>query len=125
MTDHVSAELAEVIAAGSALIPDVELVVARCRTEPDPGRDLAVECGRIASAYFALRKRLWPMPKSELRDTIEGLLNYQQQLVEQASMLAYRPHDSHWDRLASRFGAGGGAPADELARLADQISSAD
>jgi len=112
-------ELSFIIRHGAGMLDDVEDVVRRCRTDPHPGRELAKSCGTLVSGYLALRGRLGVLPRSELTLRVEQLLTYAMELTGQASMLAFRPHDSHWDQLAAGFGDGRlGAPADELRRLA-------
>ena len=101
------------------MLDDVEDVVRRCSTDPHPGRDLAKSCGSLVAGYLALRGRLAALPRSELTRRVEQLLTYALELTGQASMLAFRPHDDHWDALAAGFGDGRlGAPADELRSLA-------
>lgn len=121
VTDNVDPELAEVIRAGAKLLPAVDRAIEHCRTVPDPGGGLAQECGDLVSAYLGLRKQVWKMPTSALVQKVEQLLNYEQQILQQASLLAFRPHDKYWVRLAKDFGASGG-PSDELIQLAAEVS---
>ena len=83
------------------------------------GPELARTCGRLVSGYLALRRSLAALPPSTLTHRVDELLNYALELTGQASMLAFRPHDRHWEALAAGFGDGLGAPADELRGLAD------
>ncbi len=115
-------DLSDVILRGAALVDEVELLVFRCRTEPDPGGDLARSCGRVMSRYCDLRQRLSEMPRSALAAQVERLLHYELRIVEQASLLAFRPRDRRWGDLATAFGDGVGAPADELRRLAAELA---
>jgi hypothetical protein len=117
-----SRDLSDVICAGAALLPRVDYVVWRCRTDADPGGELARACGELVSKYCALRDRLSAMPRSALSSRVEQLLSYQQQIVRQASLLAFRPRDSHWPALATAFGDGAGAPTRELQRLAADLT---
>ena len=116
-------ELAFIIRHGAGMLDDVEDAVRRCRTDPHPGRDLAKSCGTLVAGYVALRGRLTVLPRSELTRRVEQLLTYALELTGQASMLAFRPHDGHWDRLAAGFGDGRlGASADELRLLAVAVA---
>ena len=122
-TTTIGPELAFVSRHGAGMLDDVEDVVLRGRTDPHPGRELAKSCGTLVSGYIALRGRLAVVPRSELTRRVDQLLTYALELTRQASMLAFRPHDSHWDALAAGFGDGRlGAPADELRRLAASVA---
>ena len=122
-TAAIGPELAFIIRHGAGMLDDVEDAVRRCRTDPHPGRDLAKSCGTLVAGYVALRGRLTVLPRSELTRRVEQLLTYALELTGQASMLAFRPHDGHWDRLAAGFGDGRlGAPADELRLLAVAVA---
>jgi hypothetical protein len=116
-----SRDLSDVILSGAALLGQVEFLVYRCRTEPDPGGELARACGEVMSRYCELRQRLSSMPRSALATKVERLLSYELHIVEQASLLAFRPRDRHWSDLSTAFGDGTGAPADELRRLATEL----
>lgn len=111
------AQLREIIREAATMVPEASSLVHRCRTERDPGQDLAVACGRVASAYFALRERVRSLTSTPQTKHVEQLLNFQQQVLEQASLLAFRPRDGHWHDLARRFGEDSSAPSDELLRL--------
>jgi len=116
-------ELAFVIRHGAGMLDDVEDAVRRCSTDPHPGRELAKSCGTLVSGYVALRGRLAVLPRSELTHRVEQLLTYALELTRQASLLAFRPHDTHWAALAAGFGDGRlGAPADELRGLAAAVA---
>ncbi len=116
--DAVDGELADIIRYGAGMLDDVEDAVRRCRTEPDPGADLAKTCGTLVSGYLTLRRRLGALPATPLSLRVDQLLKYALLLTDQASLLAFRPRDEHWQRLADEFGDGLGAPADELRALA-------
>ena len=113
-----AAELADIIRYGADMLDDVEDAVHRCRTEPDPSSELARTCGSLVSGYLALRTWLNTLPPTERTRRVDELLNYPLILVGQASLLAFRPRDRHWERLAAEFGDGLGAPAVELRSLA-------
>ena len=116
-TTAIGPELADIIRHGAGMLDDVEDAIRRCRTDPDPSSELAKTCGTLVSGYLALRRTLAELPPTALTRRVDELLNYALELTGQASMLAFRPHDSHWDALAAGFGDGLGAPADELRRL--------
>ena len=63
------------------------------------------------------------LPPSALTRRVDQLLNFELELTGRASMLAFRPNDSHWDALAAGFGDHLGAPGDELRRLAATVAS--
>ena len=123
-TTAVGPELADIIQRGAGMLDDVEAAVRRCRTDPNPSSELAKTCGTLVSGYLALRRRLAVLPPSALTRRVDQLLNYELELTGQASMLAFRPHDSHWDALAAGFGDALGEPGDELRRLADPVATA-
>ena len=85
------------------MLDDVEDAVQRCRTDPHPSRNLAKSCGTLVSGYLALRARLAVLPPSEQTHRVDQLLTYAMELTRQASLLAFRPHDSNWDALAAAF----------------------
>ena len=122
-TTAIGPELAFIIRHGAGMLDDVQDAVRRCCTDPHPGRALAKSCGTLISGYLALRGRLAVLPPSVLNRRVDQLLTYAMELTGQASMLAFRPHDAHWDTLAAGFGDGRlGAPAEELRRLAAAVA---
>ena len=120
-SETITPDIAEIIAQGAAMLDDVAATVHECRTEPDPSSALAKTCGSLQSRYLALRRRLGTLPSTAFNRHLDELLNYQLEVTAQASMLAFRPHDSHWAALAAGFGEELGAPAEELRRLADGV----
>jgi hypothetical protein len=114
-------ELRLIVFEAASLVPLVRAVVQRCTTDPDPGQELARACHTVTQGYLELRKRIWAMPETPENHHVERLLNYQQHILEQAGLLAFRPrlggHDS-WAALAQRFGHHADGPGDELIRLA-------
>ena len=118
-TTAIGPELGFIIRHGAGMLDDVEDVIRRCRTDPHPGRELAKSCGTLVVGVSRIAGRLALLPRSELTRRVEQLLTYALELTGQASMLAFRPHDGHWNQLAAGFGDGRlGAPAGELRRLA-------
>jgi hypothetical protein len=115
---YIDRELSEVITHGAALLPWVQDMVAQCTTLPDPTGDLARTVGAVASEYLALRKRLWAMPEDPLVNEVDRLLAFHQQLLEQASMLAFRPRSASWEHRAGRFGSCHTQTSDRLLELA-------
>lgn len=115
-------ELCEIIRAAATMVPEASSLVHRCRTEEQPRQELAVACGRVAPAYFVLRERVRDLASTPQTKHAEQLLNFQQQILEQASMLAFRPRDGHWQDLARRFGEDTSAPAEELLRLCQEAT---
>ncbi len=116
--DAINTELADIIRYGADMLDDVEDAVRRCRSAGDPGSDLARTCGTLMSGYLALRSRLSTLPATATALRVDELLNYALVLIDQASLLAFRVRDEHWQQLADEFGDGLGAPADELRELA-------
>ena len=128
MTAIVDTELRLVVLEGASMVPQVHELVQRCTTHPDPGQELARACGEVVSAYLDLRKRVWVMPQNPLTRHVEQLLDYQQQILEQAALLAFRPRlgsSGRWAALAARFGRVSDAPGDELIQLAGLTTSPD
>lgn len=121
-TVKIEPELAGIIRHGAGMLEDVENAIRHCRTDPHPSPELAKTCGTLVSGYLALRLNLAVLPPSELTRRVDGLLNYALELTGQASMLAFRPHDGHWDALAAGFGDGLGEPADDLRGLAESLT---
>lgn len=121
-TSAIEQELAFVIRHGAGMLDDVEDVIRRCCTDPNPSRDLAKSLGTLISGYLALRGRLAELPQTTLACRVDRLLGYGMELTRQASMLAFRPHDAHWDALAAGFRGGRlGEPAKELRGLAAAV----
>jgi hypothetical protein len=118
----VDAELAEIIRGGATLLPRLWRAIDRCRTEPDPRADLAVECGDLVRSYLQLSLRIRRLPQSELARRVDRLLNCQLEMANAASTLAFRVHDSRWQALAACFGDGRGSSADDLIDLAAAVS---
>jgi hypothetical protein len=116
-------ELSDVVRAAAMLVPKVARLIDRCTSESDPGRELARACGEISSIHVALQLRLEVLPRTSLVLSIERLLNYQLQILRQASALAFRPRDHTWYRLAAGYDSWGD-PADEIIRLAARLCSA-
>lgn len=105
-TASINPDMAEIIQQGAAMLDDVGVAVYLCRTEPDPSSVLAKTCGSLVSRYLVLSRRLRSLPPSALSQRVAELLSCHLELTGQASMLAFRPHDSHWDALAKGFGEG-------------------
>ena len=115
-------ELTEIVRAAAGLLPRTWRAIARCRTDPDPGGDLARECGGVVREYVALWERLQALPPDDLSRRVGRLLRCQMELTAQASNLAFRIRDDAWPRMAAHFGDGQGAAADELLYLAAALS---
>jgi hypothetical protein len=122
VTAVLSPELAGIVQQGAAMIDDADVAVQRCRREPDPDGDLARACGSLVSRYLALDRRVQALPASAATRRVHELLSFHLQIVAQASMLAFRPHDEHWAALAAGFGEDLGFPAAELRRLAAEVA---
>jgi hypothetical protein len=118
------AELGAVVRRAASLLPAVARAVERCRTDPDPGQDLARACGSLVSRYGALREELSALPATALRDRVDRMLHLQQRIVAVASQLAFRPRSPRWPQLARSFGDGLTDSADELLALAARCSVA-
>lgn len=115
-------ELTEIVRAAASLLPRTRRAIARCRTEAEPGGDLARECGGVVREYVALWERLERVPPDELSHRVGRLLACQMELTSQAAHLAFRVRDEAWPMLAARFGDGQGSVADELLYLAADLS---
>src|SRR6478752_9961013 len=103
-------EFAFVIRHGAGMLDDVEDAIRRCCTDRHPSGDLARSCGTLVKGYLALRRRLAELPPTPLTRRVDDLLKYALEMTGQASLLAFRPRDGHWDRLAAGFGDTLGAP---------------
>jgi hypothetical protein len=122
MTTSADPELSEIVRAAASLVPKVAHLIERCTTEADPGCELARACGEVSSVHWALQDRLATLSRTPLVEQVDRLLAYQLQLLAQASALAFRPRSAGWYRVAARFGDGWGEPADQLIRLAADLS---
>lgn len=117
----VDGELRDVVRQAAGLLPTLVALVERCRTEPDPRPDLACACGSLISAYGALRERLRALPPSPLADRVDTLIYTEQRIVDEAALLAFRPHTDRWHGVAKAFGDGQTASSDELLLLAARL----
>lgn len=79
-----------------------------------------MEIGALASEYLAMRKALWDRQGNPSASEVEALLNYHQQILEQASILAYRPRTAQWSEVAERFGSGDSDSSKRLVQLASE-----
>lgn len=114
-------ELRQIIKRGAELIPQVKELVAKCTATEEATGELAHAVGTVASEYLAMRKKLWDRADEPLAAEVELLLNFHQQILEQASILAFRPRGGgHWDELAGRFGDGAGDSTKRLEQLAGE-----
>lgn len=112
-------ELRQIIKRGAELIPRVRDLVAACTAAEEATGALAKDVGSVASEFLAMRKKLWERTGDPLASEVEGLLNFHQQILEQASILAFRPRTGgHWADLAHRFGDGSGDSTRRLEQLA-------
>jgi hypothetical protein len=93
-----------------------------CSGTPAQGSEAALTAWFGRSDRGRSSRELVAAPASALGRRIDELLNYALELTGQASMLAFRPHDGHWDALAAGFGDGLGPAADELRRLAEAVT---
>ena len=114
-------ELRSIIKHGATLMPRVYEAIARARRSDEPRGDFGKTLYDLTSEFYEMRKKLWRRPSSPLRDEVEQLLNFHQQILEQAGLLAFRPRSEHWADTAARFAADGWAdPSDRLVELAAQ-----
>jgi hypothetical protein len=114
-------EVRSIVRAAATLLPRLCAVVERCRTEDDPGCDLARACGELSSAYHRLLERTLALPTTELTERIDLLLRHELRIVREAGLLAFRPHGPRWRHLAQSFGDGQTESSDELLRLAARL----
>jgi hypothetical protein len=117
----VDVELRAIVRQAASLLPALVAVVECCRTDPDPGQELARQCGELNSAFARLIDQLFLLPRSALVDRVETMLRMEQRIVHEASRLAFRPHTERWLRVAASFGDGLTDSSDELLHLAAQM----
>lgn len=115
-------DLREVVRQAAMLLPRLTELVRRCRTEADPGVDLARSCGALVSAWGGLRLRVQRVRQSAATAHLDELLRVQQRIVAEASQLAFREHTARWSLVAAAFGDGLTESADELLGLAAALS---
>lgn len=117
-SDDADAQLRQIVIDGADLLDEAEQVVAECKQLDDHGADLAHRGHHVASGYFALRNQLAALPPTELTAQVEQWLNFEQQIVEQALILGYRPDSPNKASVAEHFGDPDGAAAAHLRELA-------
>jgi hypothetical protein len=114
-------DLCVVVRQAAMLLPRLTELVHRCRTEPDPGAELARSCGALASAWTRLSEQVQQAGPSAATLHLEQLLRVQQRITVEASQLAFREHTPRWERVAAAFGDGLTDAADELLLLAAEL----
>ncbi len=113
-------ELCAIIRHGAELLPRVYKAIARATAADEPHGDFGTTLYALTSEYYDMRKTLWRRPSSQLADEVEQLLNFHQQILEQAGILAFRPRTEHWAALAARFGDEWADSSHRLVELAAQ-----
>ena len=114
---HIDSQLRRIIRRGAELIPCVQQLIARSTASEEATGELARQIGTVASEFLAMRKELWDR-NEPLAAEVERLLNFHQQVLEQASIRAFRPRSDSWAELARRFGSGSGDTTERLRQLA-------
>ncbi|HEU5266577.1 MAG TPA: hypothetical protein VFU35_07745 [Jatrophihabitans sp.] len=117
-TASVDPELCRIIRRGAELVPRVRELIEESKRPAEASGALAVDIGSVASQFLAMRKQLWQRTRDPLAAEVEQLLNFHQQILEQASILAFRPRTEHWAELAERFGDLDGELSRRLLELA-------
>ena len=116
------ADLLEVLRQAVDLLPVAEAVVAACDAAGEKGIEPAKTAGTVVSAYIQMTRRVRRLAIAPaLRTRLAQLLEYHSELVGQASLMAYGERTELTERALST--AGLGAPAVELTRLADQLTT--
>ncbi len=116
--DAVDREIGLVIREAAARVRTVEELVQRCKDDTCPGSELARDGGRIMIDYAHLRQRLERLPQTPRVQHVAELLNFEQTLLHQALLYAFRPESPDKWRLLADLGGGRGAPSEDLERLA-------
>jgi hypothetical protein len=114
-------EFRAIVLEGADLLDEGERVVTECKDLEDHGADLAHRGHHVPSGYFALRNRLLKLSQTDLTRQVEQWLNFEQQIVEQALILGYRPDSPSKERVAEQFGDPDGAATHQLRELADRF----
>ncbi|HTU03306.1 MAG TPA: hypothetical protein VMG58_15865 [Candidatus Sulfotelmatobacter sp.] len=102
--------------------PEAEQVIALCILPGGKDANLARRTGRVAWAYHQLREAVRRLEPSAARHEADQLLNYHEQLVDQALLLGYRPDSAERERVAGHFRGGLGGPAERLRRLCEDVN---
>jgi hypothetical protein len=102
--DNPAADVLDIVWTAVALQPEAEAVIAECLRRGPKGYVLGRRGHAVTSGYFDLREQLRRRRDSPGHRRLEQLLNFHQQIVEQALLLAYRPDSAIRDRVASTFG---------------------
>ena len=114
------AELLEVVREVTALLPLAAAVVAGSDQPGAEGPERAREARRAALAFQRMSDRVRQLPIAEpLRTRLVQLLDYQAELMGQASQTAAGDQTAHTDRARGRGGLG--PPGVELSRLVDRL----
>jgi hypothetical protein len=111
-------ELRTIVTRGAALVSGAEAVVREAREMADRGSELGRRGHEIAAEYFHLRQWLARLPATPTTEQVGQALNFEQQMVDQALVLAYRPDSPDKQRLADHFGDADSAPTRRLLELA-------
>jgi hypothetical protein len=93
---------------------DAARVIDACLEPGGKTADLARLGGRVTSGYFRLREQLRSMPDHPLVREVDALVNYHQQIVEQAMLFGYRGFDAGREKVLRGWSDRLGAPAQRL-----------
>jgi hypothetical protein len=113
--------LAEVLDEAVAWQPEAEAVISLCLPAGGKRQDLARRTGQVATVYRRLREANRRLPHTVAQQEADSLLNFHEQIVEQALLLGFRPDSEARERVAAHFVGGLADPGQRLCRLRDEI----
>ena len=114
--------LAELLDEAVAWQPEAERVIDLCVRTGGKTQALARRTSLVATMYRRLREVVARQPASPARREADELLNFHEQIVEQALLLGFRPDSPERDRVAAHFVGGLAGPGRRLRRLRDQAA---
>ncbi|MCL6538219.1 MAG: hypothetical protein K6T28_06515 [Acidothermus sp.] len=114
-------DLRDILRSAVELQSPAAQVIDACMEPGGKTAELARLGGSVTSGYFQLRERLRGFPPSPLVDEIAALLNYHQQMVEQALLFGYRGFEEGRERILRGWSGRLGHPAKRLRELYAQV----
>jgi hypothetical protein len=100
---------------------EAEAVIALCLPAGGKTQDLARRTGAVATVYRRLREANGRLPRTPAQQEVDRLLNFHEQIVEQALLLGFRPDSPARENIAAHFVGGLADPGQRLRHLRDEV----
>lgn len=113
--------LPEVLDEAVAWQPEAEAVIALCLPAGGKTQDLARRTAAVATVYRRLREANQRLTRTPAQQEVDRLLNFHEQIVEQALLLGFRPDSPEREKVAARFVGGLADPGQRLRHLHDEV----